>query len=139
MDDAQQRHLHVSETPLVSMAKINLPSHIVRGLFFALRRVSGVRRGPIRHYGHHAQRRSVLERLGPRVRRNAGNGGHGFFGRLFDSAARGIRACCFSPSLEPNSPCPSGFSARTSSAKPATVPSLRRGWRWPKQRGVTSG
>ena len=74
------------------MAKINLPSHIVRGLFFALRRISGVRRGPIRHHGHHAQRHSVFERLGPRVRRNAGNGGHGSFGRLFDSAARGIRA-----------------------------------------------
>ena len=33
----------------------------------------------------------MFERLGPRLRRNAGNGGPGRFGRLFDSAVRGIR------------------------------------------------
>jgi len=73
------------------MAKINLPSHVARGLFFALCRASGVRRGPIRHRGHHGQHRSVFERLGPRVRRNVGNGGPGPFGWLFDCAVRGIR------------------------------------------------
>ena len=52
------------------MAKINLPFHVARGLFFALRRVGGVRRGLIRHHNHHGQRRRVFERLGPRVRRN---------------------------------------------------------------------
>ncbi|XP_066384614.1 COPII coat assembly protein sec16-like [Miscanthus floridulus] len=75
------------------MAKIDLPSHVVRQLFFALRHVGGVRRGPIHHHGHHGQRRSVFERLGPRVRRNSAHGhGHGPFGRLFDSAVRGLRS-----------------------------------------------
>jgi hypothetical protein len=39
-------------------------------LFFALRRVGGVRCGLIRHHNHHGQRRSVFESLGPRVHRN---------------------------------------------------------------------
>ena len=70
---------------------IDLPSHVARGLFFALRCVGGVRRGPIRHHGHHGQRRSVFERLGPRLRRTAGHG-HGSYGRIFDSAIRDVRA-----------------------------------------------
>ena len=81
--------------PVSPMARINadLPLHIARGLFFALRRVGGVRRGPIRHHGHHGQRRSVFERLGPRLRRTAAHGhGHGPYGRIFDSAVRDVRA-----------------------------------------------
>ena len=65
---------------------INLPSHVVRQLFFALRRVGGMRHGPIRHHG---QRRSVFERLGPRVRRSAVNGSG--CGRIFASAVRNLR------------------------------------------------
>jgi len=65
---------------------INLPSHVVRQLFFALRRVRGMRHGPIRHHG---QRRSVFERLGPRVRRSAVNGSG--CGRIFASAVRNLR------------------------------------------------
>ncbi|RCV44880.1 hypothetical protein SETIT_9G410300v2 [Setaria italica] len=68
------------------MAKIDLPSYLVRGLFYALRNVRGVLRRPIRHRSHYGQRRSVFERLGPRVRRNNGNG------RLFESAVCGLRA-----------------------------------------------
>ena len=81
--------------PVSPMARINvdLPSHVARGLFFALRHVGGVRRGPIRHHGHHGQRRSVFERLGPRLRRTAAHGhGHGPYGRIFDSAVRDVRA-----------------------------------------------
>ena len=73
------------------MAKINLPSHVPCGLFFALHRIGGVRHGPIHHSGHHGQRRSVFKRLAPRVRRNASNEGPGPFGRLFDCVVRGIR------------------------------------------------
>ncbi|KAG2640746.1 hypothetical protein PVAP13_2KG115948 [Panicum virgatum] len=71
---------------------LNLPSHVARGLFFALCRNNGVRRGSFHHYGRHGQRRSVFERLGPRIRRNAGNGGRRF-GRFFffDSAVSGNR------------------------------------------------
>jgi len=65
---------------------INLPSHVVCQLFFALRRVGGMRHGPIRHHG---QRRSVFERLGPRVRRSAVNGSG--CGRIFASAVRNLR------------------------------------------------
>ena len=74
------------------MAKINLPTHVARGLFFALCHVGGVRRGPIHYHNLHGQCRSVFERLGPHARCNAGNGGHGPFGRLFDSIVRGLRA-----------------------------------------------
>jgi len=70
------------------MARLDLPSHIVRGLFFALRRAGGVRRGSIRRHG---QCRSVFERLGPRVPRNAARGPTSF-GRIFDAAVRSFRA-----------------------------------------------
>ena len=46
---------HVPLNPTVrtmTRININLPSHVVRQLFFALRRVGGVRRGPIRYHGH---------------------------------------------------------------------------------------
>jgi hypothetical protein len=65
---------------------ITLPSHVVRPLFFALRRVRGMRHAPIHHHG---QRRSVFERLGPHVRRSAANGRG--FGRIFTSAVRNLR------------------------------------------------
>ena len=70
------------------MARLDLPSHIVRGLFFALCRAGGVRRGSIRRHG---QCRSVFERLGPRVRCNAARGPTSF-GRIFDAAVRSLRA-----------------------------------------------
>ena len=82
---------HAFEPPSVSMARLDLPSHIVRGLFFALRRAGGVRRGSIRRHGHHGQRRSVFERLGPRVRCNSARGPTSF-GRIFDAAVRSLRA-----------------------------------------------
>ena len=69
---------------------LNLPSHVARGLFFALCRNNGVRRGPFHHYGRHGQRHSVFERRGPRIRRNAGNGGRRF-GRFSYSAVSGVR------------------------------------------------
>jgi len=73
------------------MARLDLPPHIVRGSFFALHRAGGVRRGSIRRHGHHGQRRSIFERLGPRVRRNAARGPTSF-GCIFDAAVRSLRA-----------------------------------------------
>ena len=73
------------------MARLDLPSHIVRGLFFALCCAGGVRRGSIRRHGHHGQRRSIFEHLGPRVRRNAARGPTSF-GRIFDATVRSLRA-----------------------------------------------
>jgi len=82
-----QRHMPLNPTVrTMTRININLPMHVVRQLFFALRRVGGMRHGPIRHHG---QRRSVFERLGPRARRSAVNGSG--CGRIFASAVRNLR------------------------------------------------